>query len=145
MGAFELDCLPRCTHSRFEISTAQFDFTSTGRENGGVDTTVAHLMLSAGGDMNVNHATEGDISSWLEIVREVEPLFGPMPDFEVRLLRKMGEKAAFCVRSDCQDDRARVRGGIILGGTPAHGWIRWLAVRSFSRHRDRSLSGQRRD
>jgi len=35
--------------------------------------------------MNAMPATESDIPTWLEIVREVEPLFGPMPDFEVIL------------------------------------------------------------
>ena len=83
--------------------------------------------------MNVKHATQADISSWLEIVRQVEPLFGPMPDFEVTLLQKIGERAAFCVRSDGPDDCPRVLGGILLGGTAPHGWIRWLAVRSSSR------------
>ncbi len=42
----------------------------------------------------MKHATQADISSWLEIVREVEPLFGPMPDFKVTLLQKIGERAA---------------------------------------------------
>lgn len=83
--------------------------------------------------MNVDHATEADVPSWLEIVREVEPLFGPMPDFDVTLRRKIGEKAAFCVRSDGQADSARVLGGILLGGTPTHAWTRWLAVRASSR------------
>jgi hypothetical protein len=29
----------------------------------------------------VRQATSEDLDEWLEIVREVEPLFGPMPDF----------------------------------------------------------------
>lgn len=83
--------------------------------------------------MNVSHATEADVPSWLEIVREVEPLFGPMPNFDVTLRRKIGEKAAFCVRTDSQGDGACVLGGILLGGTRTQAWIRWLAVRSSSR------------
>jgi hypothetical protein len=35
--------------------------------------------------MRVIAATEADVGSWLEIVREVEPLFGPMPDFRTTL------------------------------------------------------------
>ncbi len=30
----------------------------------------------------VGHGTPQDVVSWLEIAREVEPLFGPMPDFD---------------------------------------------------------------
>lgn len=73
----------------------------------------------------VQPAVDADVPSWLEIVREVEPLFGPMPDFETTLLRKIGQQAALCVRSG----EATVLGGILLGGTREHGWIRWLAVR----------------
>ena len=79
--------------------------------------------------MTVQPAVEADVPSWLEIVREVEPLFGPMPDFETTLLRKIGQQAALCVRSG----ETAVLGGILLGGTREHGWIRWLAVRSKAR------------
>jgi GNAT superfamily N-acetyltransferase len=79
--------------------------------------------------MIVHPAVEADVPSWLEIVREVEPLFGPMPDFETTLLRKIGQQAALCVRTG----DAEVLGRILLGGTRDHGWIRWLAVRSKAR------------
>ena len=79
--------------------------------------------------MTVQPAVEADVPSWLAIVREVEPLFGPMPDFETALLRKIGQQAALCVRSG----EASVLGGILLGGTREHGWIRWLAVRTKAR------------
>jgi len=79
--------------------------------------------------MLVQPALEADVPSWLEIVREVEPLFGPMPDFETTLLTKIGEQAALCVRSG----DAAVLGGILIGGTKEHGWIRWLAVRTKAR------------
>jgi GNAT superfamily N-acetyltransferase len=52
-----------------------------------------------------------------------------MPDFETTLLRKIGQQAALCVRSG----ETAVLGGILLGGTREHGWIRWLAVRSKAR------------
>jgi ribosomal protein S18 acetylase RimI-like enzyme len=78
-------------------------------------------------------ATTADVASWLDVVRKVEPLFGPMPDFEANLLHKIGRKAAICVRLDDRDAASPVLGGVILGGTSEHGWIRWLAVRSTAR------------
>jgi hypothetical protein len=38
--------------------------------------------------MNAALATDADVESWLELVREVEPLFGLMPGFEEILVRK---------------------------------------------------------
>lgn len=78
----------------------------------------------------VEAATEGDIPSWLELVREVEPLFGPMPMFDVTLKTKIREGDALCVRAD-----TRVVGGILLGGQAPDNWIRWLAVRRDARQR----------
>jgi ribosomal protein S18 acetylase RimI-like enzyme len=63
-------------------------------------------------------------------VRQVEPLFGPMPDFETTLVRKIGQRAAYCVRAD---DLPDVLGGMLLGGAAPAGWIRWLAVRASAR------------
>jgi ribosomal protein S18 acetylase RimI-like enzyme len=83
--------------------------------------------------MQPDLARAADISSWLEIVREVEPLFGPMPDFEATLLRKIEQRAALRVLSDDRDEAGPVLGGMLLGGTREHGWIRWLAVRSAAR------------
>jgi ribosomal protein S18 acetylase RimI-like enzyme len=80
-----------------------------------------------------NWPTTADVASWLEIVREVEPLFGPMPDFETTLFRKIDQQAALCVRSDNQHGSVFVLGGILLGGAPPRGQIRWLAVRSSAR------------
>ena len=39
----------------------------------------------------VHLATLADITSWLEIVREVEPLFGPMPMFDATLENKIAQ------------------------------------------------------
>jgi GNAT superfamily N-acetyltransferase len=80
--------------------------------------------------MHAKLATTADVASWLGIVREVEPLFGPMPDFETTLLRKINQRAALCVRSG---DPVIVLGGVLLGGGVPYGWIRWLAVRSSAR------------
>jgi GNAT superfamily N-acetyltransferase len=78
----------------------------------------------------VEAATEGDIPSWLELVREVEPLFGPMPKFDVTLKTKIREGDALCVR-----ESSRVTGGVLLGGEAPDNWIRWLAVRRDARRR----------
>ena len=78
----------------------------------------------------VEAATEADIPSWLELVREVEPLFGPMPMFDVTLKTKIREGDALCVR-----EGSCVLGGVLLGGTAPDNWIRWLAVRRDARRR----------
>src|SRR5271155_2516754 len=83
--------------------------------------------------MHASLATTADVASWLEIVREVEPLFGPMPDFEAMLFRNISQQAALCVRSDNKRDPVFVLGGLLLGGAPPQVWIRWLAVRSSAR------------
>lgn len=79
--------------------------------------------------MHVVPATEADIDSWLGLAGEVEPLFGPMPRFEVTLAAKIAEGAALCVRD------GGVLGGVLLGGTAPDHWIRWLAVRGSARGR----------
>ena len=44
--------------------------------------------------------TREDVASWLKIVREVEHLFGPMPDFEATLLRNISRGTALRVRDN---------------------------------------------
>lgn len=78
----------------------------------------------------VEAATEADIPSWLVLVREVEPLFGPMPMFDITLKTKIREGDALCVR-----DGSQVTGGGLLGGQAPDNWIRWLAVRRDARRR----------
>jgi GNAT superfamily N-acetyltransferase len=58
------------------------------------------------------------------VVREVEPLFGPMPDFQQTLLRNIERGSAFsALRGEA------FCGGMLLGGpSRADRWIRWLAV-----------------
>jgi len=72
-----------------------------------------------------------DLPSWLEIVREVEPLFGPMAMFDVTLKTKIAQGDALCVR----DADGRVAGGLLVGGELPDLWIRWLAVRRAARGR----------
>ena len=43
-------------------------------------------------------AVDADIPSWLGRVGEVEPLFGPMLDFETHLRRGITRGTALCVR-----------------------------------------------
>jgi GNAT superfamily N-acetyltransferase len=83
--------------------------------------------------MRAVRAAKSDIPSWLDIAQEVEPLFGPMPDFGRVLARKIAEGTAICVHSDDAD--SRVGGGILLGGASPIYWIRWLAVRGALRNR----------
>src|SRR5580700_1942565 len=89
----------------------------------------AAVRASRARPMIVVDATPADIASWLEIVREVEPLFGPMPDFRTTLAQKIAEGDALCVQA--RDGAAA--GAMLLGGTAEHGWIRWLAVRRAAR------------
>jgi len=77
----------------------------------------------------VELATTADIESWLDLAREVQPLFGPMPKFDLTLATKIAEGNALCVRRTA----GGVIGGVLLGGEPPDNWIRWLAVRSSAR------------
>jgi GNAT superfamily N-acetyltransferase len=77
----------------------------------------------------VHVATAADIPSWLELVREVEPLFGPMPMFDLTVRNKIKHGDSLCVRAESGD----VIGGLLLGGSAPDYWIRWLAVRRSAR------------
>jgi GNAT superfamily N-acetyltransferase/predicted kinase len=72
-----------------------------------------------------------DLPSWLELVREVEPLFGPMPDFAGHARRAIGRNSALVVR----DRHDRVLGAALLSHSGPGRDIRWLAVRADSRRR----------
>ena len=85
-----------------------------------------HSVLVSG----VSLGTQDDVASWLEIAREVQPLFGPMPDFESTLRRNISRGTALCVR----DPSGQVLGGMLLRAAP-HTQITWLAVRSSARRR----------
>jgi ribosomal protein S18 acetylase RimI-like enzyme len=80
--------------------------------------------------ITAREATREDVASWLEIVREVEPLFGPMPGFESALLRNIGRGTALCAR----DASGQVLGGILLQAPPDTR-ITWLAVKASARRR----------
>jgi GNAT superfamily N-acetyltransferase len=72
-------------------------------------------------------AESQDIPSWMTLAEQVVPLFGPMPDFEAVLERKILRKQAFCARSL---PGTPIAGGMLIGGTDGELWIRWLAVSS---------------
>jgi ribosomal protein S18 acetylase RimI-like enzyme len=76
----------------------------------------------------VSEATPDDVASWLDVAHEVEPLFGPMPEFESTLRRNITRGTALCVR----DASGQVVGGMLLRAAP-HTQITWLAVRSSAR------------
>ena len=91
-------------------------------------------MPAAGGvamiePVRVSAATEADIPSWLEIVDEVEPLFGPMPDFRTVLENNIRRGTALAARSA----DGSVLGGVLVSIRAEHATISWLAVRSTSR------------
>lgn len=78
--------------------------------------------------LSTRPAALDDLSSWLDLVPEVESLFGPMPDLETHIRRGIDRGTAIVVSSG--DD---VVGAALLSrdGRPHH--IRWLAVRRSQR------------
>ena len=65
----------------------------------------------------------------MELVAEVEPLFGPMPDFTDFIEKHVRRGSAFVVR----DEHDTVLGAVLRGGHPPLIHIRWLAVRLAAR------------
>lgn len=74
-----------------------------------------------------------DFPLWLNLTREVEPLFGPMvedPVFRKSLMLCIQEKHAFCVSDE---DHTNLLGGILID--PKENEILWLAVTRKARGR----------
>jgi GNAT superfamily N-acetyltransferase len=69
-----------------------------------------------------------DLPSWLELVREVEYLFGPMPEFAQHAERGMARGTALVVA-----DGSVVHGAALLSRDDQPHRINWLAVRAASR------------
>ena len=84
--------------------------------------------------MKIVDATTREIPAWLDLCREVEPLFGPMPNFLSTLENKINQRAAICVLRPSIDAGDEFVGGALLGGMSPDFWIRWLAVRRSSRN-----------
>ena len=71
-----------------------------------------------------------DVRSWLELVSEVEELFGPMPSFETHLRRAIARGTAIVVPV-----HDAVAGGALLSSDDRTRRILWLAVRRSQRGR----------
>ena len=91
--------------------------------------------------MNVDNATYLDIRNWLDLCREVEPLFGPMlddPEFYRALLRNIERGTAYCARSGDGLAGSPLLGGMFFSppnATRAAYRIGWLAVTAQARRR----------
>jgi GNAT superfamily N-acetyltransferase len=81
--------------------------------------------------VSVVEAVAADVDSWLLLVAEVEPLFGPMPDFRRILLKNIERGNALVVR----DEAGAVAGGLLLAADAREGRVTWLAVRAEHRRR----------
>lgn len=70
-----------------------------------------------------------DYADWLELAKEVEPLFGPMVDdtaFCDGLKQAIREGRAFCASEPDEDGRSMFHGGIVISKDANE--ILWLAV-----------------
>jgi hypothetical protein len=67
--------------------------------------------------MRVQVAAYRDVRGWLDLVAEVEPLFGGMlddPAFYQALLRNVARRTAFCVRAADGPPGAPLAGGLLV-------------------------------
>jgi len=84
--------------------------------------------------MNIELSQPCDLSDWLALAREVEPIFGPMadvPEFQDGLRQAMQENRALSVRLDDSRSAGQLAGGIIIDTLENE--ILWLAVAGVSR------------
>lgn len=88
--------------------------------------------------MNVQPVTLPDLTSWFDLAREVESLFGPMvgqPEFEAAVKRAIDDGRAFCIRQDDGVPGTALLGAILI--STRQNSIGWLAVAR--RHRGKGL------
>jgi GNAT superfamily N-acetyltransferase len=82
--------------------------------------------------MQIALAQLADITAWLELAAEVEPLFGPMvadPGFHAALERNIARQTAFCIREQDGPPGAPLIGALLFSTIHApHYKIGWLAV-----------------
>jgi len=79
----------------------------------------------------VEIAQEEDLSSWLDLAREVEHLFGPMAEesgFHRSLLRCIERGSALCIREDADGPGAPLLAGLLFSAKPPQYKIGWLSV-----------------
>ena len=96
-----------------------------------VSVILADSQLLTSVILRAEAAADRDLTSWLELVQEVEPIFGPMPDFAVHARRAADRGSALVVRD--RDDT--VLGAALLSHSPSSRKIHWLAVRADARRR----------
>jgi hypothetical protein len=76
-------------------------------------------------------AQPADQAAWLELAREVEPLFGPMisdPGFHRALENNSARGTAYCVRIENGEAGSPLAGGMLFSAKPPIYKIGWLAV-----------------
>ena len=79
--------------------------------------------------MDIQVSTLDDVQGWLDLAREVEPLFGPMadePSFQQGLRDIILANQAFCLREQNGKPGTTLCGGIII--SKADNEIVWFAV-----------------
>lgn len=103
--------------------------SSTLPETAAVILAESQLLTSI--RLRAEAAAPSDMPSWLELAAEVEPLFGPMPNFAEHAHRAVARNSALVVR----DPGDRVLGAALLAHKPHDRTIHWLAVRSDARRR----------
>lgn len=79
-----------------------------------------------GMQVKVTLAEMRTVPAWLSLASKVEPLFGPMPNFDSVVERKILRKQAFYALVD--NKSTSFAGGVLIGGSGNEHWIRWLAV-----------------
>ena len=70
-----------------------------------------------------------DLDLWIDLAREVEPLFGPMADdvgFKGALTQAISSNTAFCIYADSHENITELIGGIIISKESNE--IAWFAV-----------------
>lgn len=86
--------------------------------------------------VNVRRAEITDLEGWLELAREVEPLFGPMadvPEFREALAGAVEQGHAVSALANAVSSGSPVVGGVVV--SPDTNSIEWLAVSSAARGR----------
>lgn len=79
----------------------------------------------------VQIATTFDISAWLQLAAEVEPLFGPLvqeASFLAALANNVQRGSAYCIREDDGPPGSPLLGGLLFSAKPPNYRIGWLAV-----------------
>ena len=94
-------------------------------------TILAETELLTAVQLRAEPAAAEDLTSWLQLAREVEPLFGPMPDFATHAVRAVERNSGIVVRD--RDDT--VLGAALMSYRPGERHISWLAVRESARRR----------